>query len=388
MAFSWGNPINWLRSYRHLTAYVWDNTDKKREEWVRTQREQHPGDFILDRADLERFSFLLLADTGEGDQSQLVLVDKLLKEGRSTAFAIIGSDVVYPAGRSHHYLSKFYMPYRNYPKDIYAVPGNHDWFDVLTGFMIHFCDNQFHRKRRSERTVDEAKLKDMRAIRCNETYQPNMYFCVDTASLRIVCVDTGIRTHIDDEQLAWLRRVSKTDKRKILITGDPIYANGKYDRRLSELDQVVKNYGYLAVIGGDTHNYQQYRVRLRTAKPERVWHFVNGGGGAFLGRTDGIPEPAKMDLPDDVRMSDFDVYPDREASKKFFDAGSMSFLPNFIKWRMPAALLNRDRPPYYKSFMKVVVKKTFIEFQVFRVENFGQPWLDAGPWKRIRISSR
>jgi hypothetical protein len=35
--------------------------------------------------------------------------------------------------------------------------------------------------------------------------------------------------------------------------------------------------------------------------------------------------------------------------------------------------------------MKVVVKKTFIEFQVFRVENLFQPWLDAGPWKRIRV---
>ena len=157
---------------------------------------------------------------------------------------------------------------------------NHDWYDVLTGFMIRFCDNQFYRKKRNKRTVDETKLRDMRAIRRNETYQPNMYFCLDTASLRIVCVDTGIRTHIDDDQMAWLRRVSATEKRKILITGDPIYANGKYDRRLAELDRIVKNYGYLAVIGGDTRNYQQYRVSVTAAGPVRdVWHFVNGGGG-------------------------------------------------------------------------------------------------------------
>ncbi len=386
MAFSWGNPLNWFRSYRHLSAYIWDNTDKKRKEWVRAQRERHGDDFLVDRTDLGKFSFLLLADTGEGDQSQLVLVDKLLKEGKSTEFAIIGSDVVYPAGRSHHYLANFYMPYRNYLKDIYAVPGNHDWYDVLTGFMIHFCDNQFHRRKRSKRTVDESKLRDMRAIRRNEIYQPNMYFCLDTASLRIVCVDTGIRTHIDDEQMAWLRRVSETDKRKILITGDPIYANGRYEKRLAELDEIVRNYGYLAVIGGDTHNYQQYRVTLTAAGSKRdVWYFVNGGGGAFLSRTDHIPEPSAMKVPDDVRVSDFDLYPDREASREFFDSGNMSFLPDVIKWRMPAALLNKDRPPYYKSFMKVVVRKTFIEFQVFRIENFGQPWLDAGPWKRIRI---
>jgi hypothetical protein len=126
---------------------------------------------------------------------------------------------------------------------------------------------------------------------------------------------------------------------------------------------------------------------LTAAEPARgVWHFVNGGGGAFLGRTDRIPEPAEMEFPDDVKVSDLDVYPDRKPSREFFDSASMGFLPDFIQWRMPAALLNKDRPPYYKSFMKVVVRKTFIEFQVFRVENFGQPWLDAGPWKRIRVS--
>jgi hypothetical protein len=30
-------------------------------------------------------------------------------------------------------------PYRHYPQPIYALPGNHDWYDGLRGFMTYFC---------------------------------------------------------------------------------------------------------------------------------------------------------------------------------------------------------------------------------------------------------
>ena len=36
--------------------------------------------------------------------------------------------------------AKFYFPYRDYRRPIFAVPGNHDWDDGgLAGFMFHFC---------------------------------------------------------------------------------------------------------------------------------------------------------------------------------------------------------------------------------------------------------
>jgi hypothetical protein len=96
MAFSWGNPINWLRSYRHLTAFIWDTTDEKREYWVQRQAERHGSrEFSFQRDDLpDEFSFIALGDTGEGDSSQIVVVDKFLREGADTAFSIIASDVI------------------------------------------------------------------------------------------------------------------------------------------------------------------------------------------------------------------------------------------------------------------------------------------------------
>src|SRR5688572_12893659 len=110
MAFRWGSPINWLRARRHLFAtYITDTTDLKRQRWVDMQaRMTGSREFGLIIPDLPaEFSFIVLGDPGEGDASQLVLVDKLLKEAADTPFTVIASDVIYPAGRSHDYREKF-----------------------------------------------------------------------------------------------------------------------------------------------------------------------------------------------------------------------------------------------------------------------------------------
>lgn len=242
MAFRWGDPINWLRARRHLVATIFrDTTDQKRQRWVEMQASRTGGhDFAMTVPDLPpEFSFMVLGDTGEGDASQLVLVDKFLKEAADTAFTLIASDVIYPSGRSHDYREKFYVPYRAYQHDIYAVSGNHDWYDELTGFMIHFCDNPYHFRDGNRRTVDAEKLAHLRAIRTNRVFQPNMYFSIDTPHVRIVCLDTGIQGRIDAEQEAWLARVSADPKPKILISGKPIYVDGTYNRHLTNVDRMV-----------------------------------------------------------------------------------------------------------------------------------------------------
>ena len=37
-----------------------------------------------------------------------------------------------PAGDVNEYEDKFFWPYRSLPGPIYAIPGNHDWYDGLT----------------------------------------------------------------------------------------------------------------------------------------------------------------------------------------------------------------------------------------------------------------
>lgn len=115
----------------------------------------------------------------------------------------------------------------------------------------------------SQPTISAAKLAGLRRIRTNHHFQPNMYFYIDSPSVRIVCIDTGIKGVIDDKQAAWLRRISDSPHRKILVTGPRIYVNGRKRKGFDDVLGIVEKYHYLLVVGGDTHNFQRYRISHR-----------------------------------------------------------------------------------------------------------------------------
>ena len=122
-----------------LARWFGDPTNDMRRAWVEQLSDGRPSDFtIRDYADQAEISVLVLGDTGEGDGSQYALVPGLVSESAGTAFAFVLSDVIYPAGGIDDYENKFYRPYKDYPGPIYAVPGNHDWYDDLTGSASPF----------------------------------------------------------------------------------------------------------------------------------------------------------------------------------------------------------------------------------------------------------
>ena len=88
------------------------------------------------------FSFLVVGDPGEGDPSQYSLVSRYLELGRrdDVKFLVVASDVIYPAGAMSDYEFNFYLPFKGFTKPIYAIPGNHDWFDALEGFNANFLE--------------------------------------------------------------------------------------------------------------------------------------------------------------------------------------------------------------------------------------------------------
>jgi hypothetical protein len=102
-----------------------------------------PGRFEVSPAGVagaSDFSFLVIGDPGEGDASQLALKDRYLREGRKPGvkFLVLASDVIYPAGEMQDYEFNFYLPFKGVEKPIYAIPGNHDWFNGLDGFNANF----------------------------------------------------------------------------------------------------------------------------------------------------------------------------------------------------------------------------------------------------------
>ena len=281
----------------------------------------------------EPFSFLLLGDPGEGDNSQYAVVPPLIASSEGTDFTVICSDVIYPSGELGDYETKFFRPYRDLECPIYAVPGNHDWYDGLHGFMSHLCGidvpeaplkvgpglrGWLARKlwRRTMRP-DDALIAKMREDRSRpaqlcDPAQPGPYWAIDAGPVRIVGIDTGIVGSLDREQAEWLERVSLgSDRPKILITGKPLIVNGKRvaGKGSATVAALVADprANYVLAIGGDTHNYQRYPV---TAGGRTIHYVVSGGGGAYTHATHQID---RVDL-EGVTEDDFKCYPLRSDS--------------------------------------------------------------------------
>jgi hypothetical protein len=325
---SWLRPSTLWRSRNDVIARRFhDPVDAARMRWVGLARERDGGsDFVVQRATGD-VSFLVVGDPGEGDDSQYAVVPGLLSQAEGIDFAVICSDLIYPTGDMGDYGERFYSPYRNLHAPIFGVPGNHDWYDGLHGFMHHICGiddpdapldfGSGARKWIAERTwrhsvrPSDELLATMRLERSHDAQQlrppqPAPYVAIDAGPLRIVTIDTGIQGDIDAEQAAWLERVSLGDPRpKLLLTGKPIYVDGEHKEQQLAVDRIVTDpqANYVAAIGGDIHNYQRYPVRLPDGRT--LQYVVSGGGGAFMHATHQIPA---VDLPG-VKEEDFRCYP-------------------------------------------------------------------------------
>ena len=170
------------------------------------------------------FSFIVIGDTGEGDASQYSLVSRYLKLGLSNdvKFLVVSSDVIYPAGAMQDYEPNFYLPFQGFAKPIYAIPGNHDWFDALEGFNANLLE------------AEGGACRDRGARRCRP--RPDQHHCAPRRPpadggraaarplwrrrrppargrssncrrriSRCIAIDTGILRTVDERQWAWLR---------------------------------------------------------------------------------------------------------------------------------------------------------------------------------------
>jgi len=291
-----------------------------REQWVR--RQAAGAQLIVDKTDAS--SFIVLGDPGEQDASQYVVVPALQKQAAGVDFMVICSDVIYPSGDVNDYVDGFYVPYKGLAGlPILALPGNHDWYDGLTGFMWHFCGADplpatalrpakgtplrewpFRLLWRRPSTPDpRLHLEKLRAHRApggqRVPPQPGPYYAIETEHVLLVCIDTGIDRCIDPQQGEWLRRISTLPGPKVLLTGSPLVVNRERHpcpiaggrvadpstgARFDSVADIVEydGHGYVAIIGGDIHNFQHYRIG-------GLEHIVAGGGGAYLTATHPIP---------------------------------------------------------------------------------------------------
>jgi hypothetical protein len=346
---SWLRPSVLWRSRNDIVSRIHDPIDELREAWLGLQGvPAGPGRDealrITGHERRERSAFMLLGDTGEGDGSQMAVVPGFGVMSSGSDFTMICSDVIYPAGESGDYQAKFYVPYEAVPGPIYALPGNHDWYDRLVGFMTHFCDATaappagtgrgpglrgwlVSRLWRDERELQPLTVAAGEQERPRDPAFPSQrgpYWSLDVGAVRLIGIDTGISGGLDAAQGEWLLRVSqeRPEAAKVLLTGKPLIVDGKYHEGKiagSQLtvDQIVRKteHGYIATIGGDIHNYQRYPITL--ADGRTIQYVVSGGGGAFMHSThkipridgaDGVAALLRKEMNDDLTLTEIETH--------------------------------------------------------------------------------
>ena len=208
---------------------------------------------------------------------------------------VFGGDEVYPTPGRKEYEQRLVAPYRTalphssapHPH-VYAIPGNHDWYDSLVAFSGIFCD-----------TVP-------RWFGGWLTQQRRSYFAVRLPHRWwLIGIDVQLQSDIDKSQLDYFRRVAaemKPGDHVMLCTAEPqwIYQAkyNRYDstiteRNLDYLDSTVFREQRIAVwLAGDLHHYRRHATDLGDRQK-----ITAGGGGAFLHPTHG----------DDHRVADLNI---------------------------------------------------------------------------------
>jgi uncharacterized membrane protein HdeD (DUF308 family) len=269
--------------------------------------------------DVDPFTFLIVGDPGEGDASQLILSNQYatLSQREDVRFMVISSDVIYPDGAMKDYERCFYLPFRGFTKPIYAIPGNHDWYDALEGFNANFLDATSAvtamRARRDHdlrlTSTTEARIANdvkqaealRRAYNIQTGLQRGPFFEVQTDRFALICIDTGVARSLDRDQLRWFEQAldRAKDKFTLVVTGHPLYAGGANtsggDEAFESMFEVMRRHRVDVVMAGDTHYFEYYR---EVSPGHTLHHFVNGGGGAYLSIGSGLNRPKPEPVPD------------------------------------------------------------------------------------------
>lgn len=278
--------------------------------------ESKPHEFKADDADV--FWFDYVADVGDGWNSSYAVAYWLAQPALTLSdeggakyntergkVLVLGGDQVYPVANRAAYQEKltqcFEAALSRTPEGqspaVFAVPGNHDWYDSLTSFMRLFCTGRW--------------------LGGWETRQKASYFAAKLPrGWWLIGTDIQLSSDIDDAQVKFLRNVAdqmQPNDRVILCVAEPhwIFAKtyGVADNNYSEsnlafLEQKIFNNRIVAFLAGDLHHYRRH------AAPSGVQKITAGGGGAFLHPTHGQDVSA---LADDFKLEA--CFPDQKTSR-------------------------------------------------------------------------
>lgn len=265
---------------------------------------------------------------------------------------LLGGDQVYPTPSMDAYENRFKIPFsaaskKHHPKEdisrkMFAIPGNHDWYDGLGNFLKLFSQKRWigHWQTAQERSYYAIKL-------------PHNYWLWAT--------DVQLNSDIDKPQLDYFREIATKNMldgdKVIMVTAEPAWVYKAIDRkntsykRLKFFEQVFitddkyeyyggKKFKLVATLTGDFHHYSRYEEHKKTSGGvEYINQLVTaGGGGAFLHPTHNLPQTLtgldeqKSASQSKTQFKDPEMkacFPSQKESRKM--AGKMLLFPFYNK---------------------------------------------------------
>jgi uncharacterized membrane protein HdeD (DUF308 family) len=325
------------------------------------------------------FSFLIIGDPGEGDPSQHALRDQVLLASRrdEVKFIVIASDVVYPVGAMKDYEPNFYLPLKGVTKPVFAIPGNHDWFNALDGFAANLMDAATARAAidarvnadldlssttsdRIQRLVSDAeRLRGLYGVKAGLQHGP--FFEMHAGDFSIIAIDTGIKKQIDSRQLAWLGAALDRSRGAITlaVVGHPFYAAGRSQlggASFAQVHDLLRSRGVRVMLAGDTHDFEYYR-------DQDTHYFVDGGGGAYLSIGTSLDWPRRAALGQSAFYPRTDAVSAKlNAETPFWKWPAWWWIRRIGAWPFSvealSAVFDFNRAPFFQSFIEVRVERS------------------------------
>ena len=272
---------------------------------------------------------------------------------------VFGGDEVYPTASLQEYQARTVVPYadalnrRRRRPHLFAVPGNHDWYDGLVSFTRLFCQG---RRTQGWRTKQQRSYFALKL--------PHGWWLLGT--------DMQLDSDLDASQVEFFQKVAReipdTD-RVILCNAEPAWikqqvqpraGRGFMDHNIDFLEQKVLGKKVSVFLAGDLHHYRRHEDAEGRQK------IVAGGGGAFLHPTH-LPKVDKRPGGYDLK----ECYPSQAESRRLtwrnlaftglnpWFAAFMGVVYMLLGWGV-AANLNEGPPgvPPFREVLNAVLQST------------------------------
>ena len=208
---------------------------------------------------------------------------------------VFGGDEVYPTPSRGNYKRKLIVPYQtafgdDTPVDrphVFAIPGNHDWYDSLQAFTRLFCSDLGNRRFAGWRTRQKRSYFALKL--------PGRWWLLGS--------DGQLRSDLDTPQIEYFRTITEKymeqGDRVILCIAEPVWIQAhkykKYGAVYDESDLLFlqheilskKNVEIKVFLAGDLHHYRRHEEVDAEEPGAPVQKITAGGGGAFLHPTHG-----------------------------------------------------------------------------------------------------